>query len=273
MEKREELALFLERAEEFIDGKYILADIKIVNLLKTIVASETLLAIFKNCLADFNFEQAQKKYLVKSKYLSTDKGEFILPTSSRELLAFTFTLLAEIDAKRIDFGQFINKYFYEDGSFSAGYSAFINSLIKPFRNSVKLIMESVIDGKVEDPIEAFTKEEERRAKEKEEQEKRQQKEKELSKKVYGESIKQIKKFLLDDKTKIKNKSAKLKERLVEETLLVIDMLANVIESDDKDAIMYAYISYKYVAKAHPILFFNRIKKIEKLIKDVINELN
>ena len=83
MEKNQELALFLERADEFIDSKYILADIKIVNLLKTIVASETLLAIFKNCLADFNFEQAKKKYLVQSKYLSSDKGEFVMPNSSR----------------------------------------------------------------------------------------------------------------------------------------------------------------------------------------------
>ena len=183
-----------------------------------------------------------------------------------------FTLLAEIDAKTINFAEFINKYFYEDGSFSAGYSAFINSVIKPFRNSVKLIMESVIEGKVQDPIEAFTQEEERRAKEKELQEKQLQKEKELSKKVYGESIKQIKKILLEDKTKIKSKSAKLKEGLVDEMHLVIDMLANVIESDDKDAILYAFISYKYMAKAHPILMFNRGKAVENLVRKVLNEL-
>ena len=39
--KREELDLFLERAQEFIDSKYILADIKIVNLLKSIANSKT----------------------------------------------------------------------------------------------------------------------------------------------------------------------------------------------------------------------------------------
>ena len=34
MTKREELDLFVIRINEFIDSKYILADIKIVNLLK-----------------------------------------------------------------------------------------------------------------------------------------------------------------------------------------------------------------------------------------------
>ena len=66
MTKKEELELFLERADEFINSKYILADVKIINLLKSIAQSETLLAIFKNCLTDFDYQQAKKKYLVKS---------------------------------------------------------------------------------------------------------------------------------------------------------------------------------------------------------------
>jgi hypothetical protein len=43
-------------------------------------------------------------------------------------------------------------------------------MIKPFKNSVKILMDSVIEGKLQDPIEALTEEEERRAREKEEQE-------------------------------------------------------------------------------------------------------
>ena len=52
MNKREELDLFLLRADELIDSKYILASKKIENLLKSIANSETLLSIFKNCLKD-----------------------------------------------------------------------------------------------------------------------------------------------------------------------------------------------------------------------------
>ncbi len=263
---RKELDAFIERADELIDSKYILADIKIVNLLKAIASSDTLLALFKNCLTDFDYVSAQKKYLVKSKYLSEDKGEFILPPNSRELLAFIFNVLVDIDAKRIDFASFINKYFYVDGSFSSGYDAFITAMIKPFKNSVRMLMDSVLEGKLQDPVEALVEEEERRAKQKEQEQRDAVKEQELLKKAYGESIKKIKEILTEDKQKIKN--CKHKEMVKKEILFVIDMLANVVESEDNDAIEYAFIAYKYVAKAHKIMFFGRVSKIGALLKDL-----
>ena len=266
--RREELSLFIERADELIDSKYILADIKLAAMLKAIASSDTLIAIFKNCLTDFDYNEAQKKYLVKSPYLSTEKGEFILPSTSRELLAFIFNVLVDIDAKRIDLNAFIGKYFYVDGSFSSGYDAFITAMIKPFKNSVKMLMESVIDGKLQDPVEALTEEENRRAKEKQEEEERLIKEKELLQKAYGVSVKRLKEILLEDKQKIR--AGKLSSDKKDEVLLVIDMLANVIESEDKDAITYAFVAYKYVAKAYRFSFIGRVKKITKLLKDVIN---
>lgn len=270
MTKREELDLFLERADDLVGGKYILADIKIVNLLKAIAASDTLLALFKNCLDEFDYEAAKKKYLIRSQYLSADKGEFILPPNSRELLAFIFNVLMDIDGKRIVLSEFLDKYFYEDGSCCASYTAFINAMIKPFRNTIKIIMESVIEGRLQDPVEALVEEERKKDIEKEENEKLKQKEKELSKKTYGESIKKIKELLLTDKTRLKE--TRLDATVKDEITLVIDMLANVIESDDKDAIEYAFVAYKYVAKAYKFRFFGRVKKISALLKDIVNEL-
>ena len=265
---REELDAFLERADELIDSKYILADIKIVNLLKAIASSNTLLALFKNCLTDFDYVAAQKKYLVKSQYLSVDKGEFILPPNSRELLAFVFNVLVDIDAKRIVFNDFINKYFYEDGSFSSGYDLFISSMIKPFKNTVKMLIESVIDGKLQDPVEAINEEEAKKRKEKEEQEKKEQREKELSKRTYGTNIRKIKALLVEDKKKLK--ASKLKVVVKNQITLIIDMLANAIDSEDADAIEYAFVAYKYVTKAHKILFFKRTKTIAGLLKGIVN---
>lgn len=269
MTKREELRYFLEKAEELSCSKYILSEIKIVNLLKAISSSETLLAIFKNCLIDFDIDEAKKKFFVKSKYLTGDKGEFILPSNSRELLAFVFSILVEIDSKQIYFPEFLNRYFYEDGSCSASYTAFINSMIKPFINSVKVIMESVIDGSLEDPIEAIVREEERRAELEAERQKREQLEAELMKKSYGASVKKIKEILLTDKQNVKN--SKLKEQAKGEITLIIDMFANAIDSEDKDAIYYAYVSYKYCAKSRSSIFRKSIKNINKLIKEVFCE--
>lgn len=264
---REELDTFIERADELINSKYILADIKIVNLLKSIASSDTLLAIFKNCLTDFDYSLAQKKYFVKSKYLSSDKGEFVLPPNSKELLAFIFNILLDIDAKRIDFALFLNKYFYIDGSFSASYDAFITAMIKPFKNSVEMLIDSVLEGKLQDPVEALVEQEELKAKQKEIKEKEFQKEKEMLEKAYGFSLKKIKEILLADKQKVKN--SKCSEQEQKDLVLIIDMLANVIQSEDKEAIDYAFIAYKYMAKVHKILFFGRVRKISQLLKDII----
>ena len=267
---REELDLFTIRADEFIESKYILADIKIVNILKAIASSNTLIALFKNCLTNFDYEQAKKKYLVKSQYLSSEKGEFVMPPNSRELLAFTFNLLVDIDAKNIDFGDFVSKYFYVDGSFSSGYDLFINSIIKPFKNSVKMLMESVIDGKLQDPVEALVEQETRREQELKLEQERAKKEQELLKNAYGKSLKAIREILLEDKTKIKLSKLDAKEK--KDIVLVIDMLANAMESEEKDAIVYAFVAYKYVVKAHPMLLRGRLKKVSVLLKDIINEI-
>ena len=99
-------------------------------------------------------------------------------------------------------------------------------------------------------------------------EKEQEKEKELLEKTYGKSLKAIKEILVEDKQKVRASKKKDKDDI----LLVVDMLANVLESEDKDAIEYAFVSYKYLAIAHPILFFGRVKKITILLKDVVNAI-
>ncbi|MDY6367020.1 MAG: hypothetical protein SPL13_00665 [Clostridia bacterium] len=269
MTKREELDAFILRADELISSKYILADVKIVNLLKSIAASDTIVALFKNCLTDFDYYKATKEYLVKSS-MADGKGEFITPPSSKELLAFIFNILMDIDSGKIKLAEFIDVYFYEDGSMYSGYQAFLKSMIVPFKNSVKLLMESVIDGKLQDPVEALTEEEVKRAKQVELEKETEKKEKELAKKAYGGAIKQIKATLLEDKQKIKAKKMGDKEK--DALTLVVDMLGSVIESTDKDAIEYAFVAYKFAAKTHRILFFGRISKMEKLVEGVINEL-
>ena len=270
MSKTEELQVFLDASEDFVNSKYILADIKVVNILKAIASSESILALFKNSLIDFDYEQAKTKYLVKSKNFSGNKGEFILPSNAKEVLAFTFNILMDIDSKRIDFGEFLNRYFYEDGSYSACFSSFLNTLIRPFTNTVKILMTSVIEGNLQDPIEALANEQAKQEKLRLEEENRQRIDKELSLKAYGESIKNIKKILLNDKLKVKN--SRIKEEEKEQMLLVINTFANAVDSTEKDAIIFSFVAYRYMAKAHPYILFKRGKKIGRLLKDVLNEL-
>lgn len=268
MEKSEELSLFLAKADELLDSKYVLADVKIANMLKVIASSESLLALFKSCLDGFDYEEAKKKYLVKAPYLADDKGEFILPESTKDLLALIFCLLVDIDAKHIILNEFLSRFFYEDGSSYAGYSAFLNGVVKPFKTAVSYIMESVIEGKMQDPVDAVIKEEERQAVEREENLKKKVEEERLSKLACGEKIKKLRSIFLVDKKKVKD--SKLKESEKDDMTLVIDTLATLVESGDKDSINYALITYYYMAKNHPILFFNRAKTVKNLVTGVVN---
>ena len=154
MDNREELNLFLEKADELIGCKYILADTKIVALLKAIACSQTILAVLQCSLNDFDFNTAMDKYLVRSQDDSAH-GEYIVPSSSGDIIALGFSVLMAIDSKEIDFGVLLKEYFYADGSVFASYALFIEQVIKPFKNTVKTIVEGVISGKVKDPKETI----------------------------------------------------------------------------------------------------------------------
>ncbi len=255
MSKATELDNFLLYTNDLIESKYILADIKIVAVLKSIASSKTILALFANAMENFDYASAQKKYLVKSSYLNSDKGEYVIPQNPKDILALVFNVLMEIDSKKLSLSYFIDKYFYSDGSTIAQYNAFVNQMIVPFRDTVKILMEGIISGEIADPT-------------LEKKEKSNDNEKRGE--SFGKAIKTVKTLLLADKKKIKE--SKLKPNEKSDLTMVVDMMANVIDSNDKDAIDYAFIAYRYAVKAHPILLKRRTKKVGNFIKDIKNGL-
>lgn len=247
MAKREELDLFLLRADELIDSKYILASKKIENLLKSIANSETLLAIFKNCLKDFDYEQECERCFIQSDYLGENKGEFIQPQSSKHLLALVFSILMDIDAGKIDLTEFINRYFYANGSFYESYDSFAKNMIVPFKSTIKTLMLAVLNGAVADPVE------------------------ELNKKESGEVVDQnepvyekIRKAVNEEKEKI---SSKKESDAKNDGLLIIDTFLSAILTKDKEAIKYAFTAYKYTLKSIAPLK-NNVSLVEKLINEL-----
>ena len=246
MTKQEELDLFLLRCDELIESKYILADVKIVNLLKSIANSKTLLAIFQTCLKDFNYEKEATKCFITSTYLGGDKGEFKQPDNSKTLLALVFSILMDIDAKNIDFAQFLNKYFYENGSFYQSYNAFVKAMISPFKFTVKTLMAGIIKGSVGDPVKELSDEESSD---------------ENSLKKIAESIKEI---LSKDKEKL---NALKDEEKKEEGLFIVNTFEQALDSEDKESIRYAFIAYKYTIGSI-FKFINKVKVVQSFINKI-----
>lgn len=123
---------FINSVEGLINGKFILADIKISNLLNMIASTPALYNYIKKCLIDFSFEKELSRADVKNRF---NNGEFKLPPEKEKVVAFVFCLLVECDAKRMDFYGFINENFKATNNFSE-YSNFSKTVLIPFKNIV-----------------------------------------------------------------------------------------------------------------------------------------
>ncbi len=136
---REQIELFLRRCDDVMRSRFIIADTKISELLKSIATSDLLYAFFRDITKNFDYRAAQKKYLEDAPAGPAYGKKMLFPEDPQEKLAFIFCLLVEFDSKKRDLSEFLQEYFYEDGSVYESFYAFCNQVIKPFRNAVKLM--------------------------------------------------------------------------------------------------------------------------------------
>lgn len=129
----EELQDFVDACNEFINGKFILADIKISKILKSIAGSEDIYNLLAECMLNFDFETELKKCCVKN---ATESGSFCLPNETYKLIPIVFCLLVQIDSKRIDFNYFLKTQFpYAKGQ-NEEYEKFSSNVVVPFRDAI-----------------------------------------------------------------------------------------------------------------------------------------
>ena len=94
-----ELIPFNTACDEFISGKYILADIKISSILRIIAEDEKLKDIVSSCLESYDFNTIFKHSI----HTKGNAYELNVPTNEKELIAFVFSLLYKLDNKDINF--------------------------------------------------------------------------------------------------------------------------------------------------------------------------
>ena len=140
---RRQIDVFLHKCDEVMQSKFIIADTKIGEPLNAIVTSDLLYAFFRDITKDFDYDAAQRKYMNYYPEGTTNKRKLLFPEDPAERLAFVFCLLVDFDSKRIDLGDFLQEYFYEDGSVYGSFYAFSNQVIKPFRNAVRTMFREL----------------------------------------------------------------------------------------------------------------------------------
>lgn len=142
---KEQVKTFLEKCGEFKKCKFIMATTKIKDLLKCIVNNSELYKLFDTVTKDFNYPEQKSKCLI-----AVDDGYFItkkvvLPTTVGQRLAFIFCLLVEFDRDTINFNNFLQTYYPEDGSYFASYQAFCGSIITSLEDLIIQVFKSQLD--------------------------------------------------------------------------------------------------------------------------------
>ncbi len=127
---------FLTVCNELIGGKFILADTKIGELLKIVASSNELTDLFSAVTERFDYVEAKNAYLRFPAYKGSAHGAAYLPAERGDLLAFVFCLLVDFDSGTMRLNDFLLRYFYEDGSYTASYAIFVDRMIRPFRDIV-----------------------------------------------------------------------------------------------------------------------------------------
>lgn len=146
--EKDKLISFFAICDELISGKFILSDVKISKLLKSIATSSTLYNLFSECLVDYNSEQEFKNSLTGKK----QNGSMItLPEEHEKIIAYVFYLFVQIDNKIINLQNFINQYFYNPDGYNLSYTNFSKNILVPFK---KTVLEKLNITNIDEDIEA-----------------------------------------------------------------------------------------------------------------------
>ncbi len=124
---------FLNSIDELINCKFLVAEYKLQKMLQELANTQEICSLIGECLESFNRDREFSKSFVQD-----GNGEFmfILPDEEYKILALIFCTLVDIDAKKIDFTDFVKRFF---GNSENPYNSFVNSMIIPFK---RLIVEA-----------------------------------------------------------------------------------------------------------------------------------
>ena len=132
MDNEKRLEKFNVAVDELISAKYILADVKIGNLISVMAADDEIYHLLGKVLKGFDFDAECPKYLL---------GDLLeMPSRPRDVVAFTFCLLVALHDKKILLYDFLHQYFLSD-SINSSYLKFVSKVILPFK---QVIVETII---------------------------------------------------------------------------------------------------------------------------------
>lgn len=136
---------FYRACDDMIEGRFILSDTKVANILKSIVGSEILYNLYSVCVKDFKFKYVLSRSLADN---PSNGGYFVMPEDEKEIVAFVTCFLLEVDKKNINLQSFVTENFYSPDGYNVSYNNFALTLLVAYKNAVKNLIGVSENGEV-----------------------------------------------------------------------------------------------------------------------------
>lgn len=143
---KEQVLQFLEKCDELRNCKFIMATSKIKDILRCIVNSPELYRLFETVTADFDYHEFKRNCLITVDDGIYKKNKLVLPQTVGQRLAFIFCLFVEFDRDTINFNDFLQIYFREDGSYYASYRAFCDTVVCSLQELICQVFSEQLKG-------------------------------------------------------------------------------------------------------------------------------
>lgn len=152
-EEKSKLIEFFNSCNEMIEGRFILSDTKVSNILKAIVKSELLYNLYSKCMNGFKFSMM----LEQCKASNPDNGGyFTMPEDEKDIVAFVTCLLLEVDKKNINLQAFVTDNFFSADGYNISYNNFALTVLVAYKSSVKNLLNVDEEGNSLEIEEDFT---------------------------------------------------------------------------------------------------------------------
>jgi hypothetical protein len=135
--QKESISNFVLACNEFIEGKFILADIKISKILRSISSSPDIYNLIAESLINYDFEKEFDR--VKASSVGKGGSHLELPLENQQIIPLVFSLLVEIDSKKLNFDDVLSSSFPSANTQKEEYELFSKYVILPFRNAIAQI--------------------------------------------------------------------------------------------------------------------------------------
>jgi hypothetical protein len=129
---------FFDECDAMAAGKFILAERHIRSVLIAIAGSSRLLSVFAYAAGGYNFPPEFDRRVA----VDGGRKRLALPGAGRDLAAFAYCLLLEIDGRNIDFYKLLNEYFYHADGMADSYGLFCAAVVLPLKTAVRTLRDA-----------------------------------------------------------------------------------------------------------------------------------